>query len=223
MKKLVIFDLDGTLLNTINDLGTSCNYALEQLGFKPHPLSAYPFMVGNGVRRLIERAQPDASPETVDRIIEKFKEHYDEHSIDTSEPYPGIEELLHTLNDSGVKIAVASNKYQAAVTRIIGHFFPDIPFVAVLGQIEGRNVKPDPSIVFAALSDSPTPKSDVLYVGDSAVDIETARRACVESCGVTWGFSPVSHLRGAHADHIVSTPAEILKIAGIKKDLSSLG
>lgn len=215
MKKLVIFDLDGTLLNTINDLGTSCNYALEQLGFNPHPLSAYPFMVGNGVRKLIERAQPDASPEIVDKITEKFKEHYDEHSYDSSVPYPGIEDMLHTLRDADVKLAVASNKYQEAVTRIIGHFFPDIPFVAVLGQIEGRNVKPDPSIVFQVLSECPTSKNDVLYVGDSAVDIETARRACVESCGVTWGFSPVSHLRGAHADHIVSTPAEILKLIGV--------
>lgn len=216
MKKLVIFDLDGTLLNTITDLGNSCNYALEKLGFNPHPLSAYPFMVGNGVRKLIERAQPDASPETVDEIIVAFKEHYNEHNTDTSAPYPGITEMLDKLAEAGVKVAIASNKYDEAVKKITAHFFPGIPIVAACGQIEGRQVKPDPSIVFSILADFPTPKNDVLYVGDSAVDIETARRACIENCGVTWGFSPVSHLRTACADHIVSTPAEILRIAGVE-------
>lgn len=215
MKKLVIFDLDGTLLNTINDLGMTCNYALEKAGFKPHPISAYPFMVGNGVRKLIERAQPDASTEQIDEVIGYFREYYDEHNCDTTTPYPGIPELLATLQDAGVNLAVTSNKYQEAVDKVVKHYFPTIDFVALLGQIEGRPVKPDPSIVFAALNECPTPKQDVLYVGDSAVDIETARRACVESVGVTWGFSPVSHLRRAFADHIVSTPKEIIKITGI--------
>ncbi len=209
-KKLVIFDLDGTLLNTINDLGVSCNYALEHLGYPTHSLTAYPFMVGNGVRRLIERAQPDASPEEVEKLMAVFKEHYDKHNTDTSKPYDEIPELLRELTNRGIAVAVASNKYQEAVNKIINHFFPDIPFVSVQGQIEGRSVKPDPSIVFAILNDHPTPKSEVLYVGDSAVDINTARRACVENVGVTWGFSPVSHLRKAFADHIVSTPSEIL-------------
>lgn len=213
MKKLVIFDLDGTLLNTINDLGISCNYALEKAGFKTHPLSAYPYMVGNGVRRLIERAQPDASSAQVDDMVLWFKEYYDTHCCDTTVPYKGIPELLRSLADAGAALAVTSNKYEEAVCKIVKHFFPDIPFAALLGQVEGRPIKPDPSVVFAALLACPTPKDEVLYVGDSAVDIETARRACVESVGVTWGFSPVSHLRNAYADHIVSTPAEILKIA----------
>lgn len=212
MKKLVIFDLDGTLLNTINDLGLSCNYALEQAGYKTHPLSAYPFMVGNGVRRLIERAQPAAPAATVDKMVESFKEYYDDHCCDTTEPYNGIPELIKDLTDNGVSVAVTSNKYEKAVRSIVTHYFPDTKFAALLGQVEGRPIKPDPSIVFAALLACPTPKQDVLYVGDSAVDIETAKRACVECVGVTWGFSPVSHLRGAYADHIVSTPAEIAKI-----------
>lgn len=210
MKKLVIFDLDGTLINTINDLGISCNYALKKLGYPTHVLAAYPFMVGNGVTKLIERAQPDASPEEVEKIVKVFKEYYNEHNTDTSEPYEEIHNLLRELTERGVAIAVASNKYQEAVTKIITHFFPDIPFVSIEGQVEGRNVKPDPSVVFSILSSYPTPKADVLYVGDSAVDIETARRACIESVGVTWGFSPVSHLRKACADHIVSSPKEIL-------------
>lgn len=216
MKKLVIFDLDGTLLNTIADLGDACNYALRTMGYSEHALVTYNYMVGNGVRKLIERAEPDADSATLDRLLELFREYYDEHSTDHTTPYPGIPELLTTLHENGVAIAVASNKYQAAVDRIIPHFFPDIPFVAIMGQTEDRPVKPDPSIVFAILNKYPTPKSDVLYVGDSAVDMETARRACVDSVGVTWGFRPVSELRGAYADNIVTSPSEIISLAGVK-------
>lgn len=216
MKKLVIFDLDGTLLNTIADLGDACNYALRTLGYSEHALATYNYMVGNGVRKLIERAEPDADPETVDSLLSLFREYYDVHSTDRTLPYPGIPELLRQLTDQGVAVAVATNKYQAAVERIISHFFPDIPFAAVLGQVDDRPIKPDPSIVFSILSGHPTPKADVLFVGDSAVDIETARRACVESVGVTWGFRPVSELRGAYADNIVSTTDEILQIVNRK-------
>ena len=109
MKKLVLFDLDGTLLNTINDLGLACNHALDECGFKTHPLSAYPFMVGNGVRRLIERAQPDASPSQVDEMIGYFKEYYDKHCCDTTVPYKGIPELLQELTQKEIKIGVTSN------------------------------------------------------------------------------------------------------------------
>lgn len=213
MKSLVIFDLDGTLLNTIADLGDACNYALRTLGYSEHALSTYNYMVGNGVRKLIERAEPDANAETLDKLLVLFREYYDEHCTDHTKPYPGIPELLNSLCEKGIAIAVTSNKYQAATERIIRHFFPEIPFVAILGQVDDRPVKPDPSIVFAALSQHPTPKSSVLYVGDSAVDMETARRACIESVGVSWGFRPISELRGAYADHIVSTPEEILDIA----------
>lgn len=213
MKNLVIFDLDGTLLNTIADLGDACNYALRTLGFSEHALATYNYMVGNGVRKLIERAEPDADQATLARLLDLFREYYDEHCTDHTTPYRGIPELLRDLTDKGVAVAVASNKYQAAVDRIVAHFFPDIPFVAVMGQVEDRPVKPDPSIVFAILNQFPTPKADVLYVGDSAVDMETARRACIDSVGVTWGFRPVSELRGAYADHIASSTADILQLA----------
>ncbi|MDE7509055.1 MAG: HAD family hydrolase [Muribaculaceae bacterium] len=213
MKSLVVFDLDGTLLNTIADLGMACNHALEQMGYPPHPLSAYNFMVGDGIRKLLERAEPDADPATIDKLLEYFREYYDAHCTDHTEPYPGIPQLLDDLVKKGIKVAVATNKYQSAAERIIQHYFPQIPFVAVMGQIDGRQTKPDPSIIFAILNDSPTPKADVMMVGDSAVDIETARRACVGSVGVTWGFRPVSELRRAYAEHIVSNPMEILKLA----------
>lgn len=213
MKKLVIFDLDGTLLDTIADLGTACNFALESKGYRRHPLSTYPYMVGNGVRKLIQRAQPDANPEEVEELLTLFRQYYDAHCTDFTKPYPGIPELLKSLTDRGIGVAVATNKYESAAKRIISYFFPDVPFVAVMGQVDDRPTKPDPSIDFAVLLAHPTQKSLTMHVGDSAVDIETARRACVTSVGVSWGFRPVNELRKACADHIVSSPEDILNIA----------
>lgn len=212
MKQLVIFDLDGTLLNTINDLGTATNYALAECGYPTHELAAYPFFVGNGVTRLLTRALPEGmkTEQNVVALRRKFMEYYGEHNTDTTHPYDGIPELLADLQALGVRLAVASNKYQSAVDKLISHFFPNIRWAAIEGQKEDYPVKPDPSIVFDILSKNPTPKSDVLYIGDSGVDMETARRACVESVGVTWGFRPVAELREYHADHIATIPAQIL-------------
>lgn len=209
MKTLLVFDLDGTLLNTIEDLGNACNYALKKNGFAEHPLQTYRYMVGNGVRKLMQRAQPDVDEKMIDLLLSDFKEWYDEHNTEFTHPYPGIQELLFTLTERGIKLAVASNKYQRATEKIINYFFGDIPFVAVLGQVDDRPRKPDPSILFELLNRFPTPKREVMFVGDSAVDMETARRACVESVGVTWGYRPVSELRSAFATHIVSKPEEI--------------
>ncbi|MCM1137208.1 MAG: HAD family hydrolase [Duncaniella sp.] len=214
MKHLIIFDLDGTLLNTIEDLGAATNYALHECGYPIHNLSSYPMFVGNGVSRLIERSLPEdeRSAENVARLREKFTVYYDEHCADLTKPYPGIMETLNTLQEMGVRMAVASNKYQSAVERLIDHFFPQIEWAAIEGQKEGVPVKPDPSIVFEILAKSPTRKSKVLYVGDSGVDMETARRACVDSAGVTWGFRPVKELRDYHADNIVNSPEELITI-----------
>jgi len=215
MKQLVIFDLDGTLLNTVADLGTAVNAALAEWGYPTHSVDAYRMMVGNGVRRLIERAMPaetNSDSDAVDRLLSAFRAYYDEHLCDFTMPYNGIPELLRSLNSKGIALAVASNKYESAVKRLIAHFFHDIPFVAVCGNIDGVPPKPDPSVVFRILGGYPVPKAGVLYVGDSAVDIETARRACVSSVGVTWGFRHVRELTGAYADHIVNDPAEIIEL-----------
>ena len=214
MKKLVIFDLDGTLLNTIDDLGAAANYALEQCGFPTHQISSYPFFVGNGVKRLLERVLPeDARTEALaEQMRVHFMQYYDNHNVDKTVPYPGIVELLEQLASIGVKMAVASNKYQSAVEKLIAHYFPKVEWVAVEGQKEDVPVKPDPSIVFEILLKNPTPKAEVLYVGDSGVDMETARRACVESVGVTWGFRPVKELQDFYADNIVNVASEILSI-----------
>lgn len=213
--RIVIFDLDGTLLDTIADLGQACNHALAAMGFPTHPLDAYPYMVGNGITRLIERALPDGhkDSDTVARAREHFVGYYDEHCMDLTRPYPGIERLLGELGERGIAVAVASNKYQEAVTRLIGHYFPATRWTAVEGHRPPRGTKPDPAIIndimrVAGVSD----RGEVLYVGDSGVDMDTAARAGVESMGVTWGFRPEGELKAHGARHIAHTPDDIATI-----------
>ena len=214
MKKLVIFDLDGTLLNTIADLAQSTNHALSVLGYPTHEESAYNFMVGNGINKLFERALPEGekSEENVLRVRKEFIPYYDAHNADKSRPYPGIPELLEQLQSLGLQIAVASNKYQAATQKLIAHYFPKINFVAVFGQREGVNVKPDPAVVFDILKLADVEKEDVLYVGDSGVDMQTAANANVTACGVTWGFRPRTELEKFNPAYIVDSAKEIEKL-----------
>ena len=202
MKKLVIFDLDGTLLNTIADLAHSTNYALNKLGYPTHEIEKYNFMVGNGIDKLFERALPEGekSKENVLRVRKEFV------------PYPGIPELLSYLQDAGIQIAVASNKYQAATQKLIDHYFPEIHFTAVFGQREGIKVKPDPTVVFDILEVAKVTKEEVLYVGDSGVDMQTAANARVTVCGVTWGFRPRAELEEFSPQYIVDTAEEIKRL-----------
>ncbi len=214
MKKLIIFDLDGTLINTIADLAQSTNHALQALGYPTHEEAAYSFMVGNGINKLLERALPEAekSEENVLRMRQAFIPYYNLHNADKSRPYAGIPELLKQLQAAGIQIAVASNKYQQATERLIPHYFPDIRFSAILGQRDGIPVKPDPAIVYDILSTTHIAKEDVLYVGDSGVDMQTALNAGVTACGVTWGFRPRSELEAFHPAYIVDKAEEILSI-----------
>lgn len=222
MKSLVIFDLDGTLINSIDDLGHAANHALEHYGYPTHDLSAYHFFAGNGVTRLIERALPleDRSQSNIDRLRLKFTEYYEAHLTDFTRPYDGITALLETLARMNINVAVASNKYQAAVDKIIPTLFPDTKFAAVEGHREGVPSKPDPSIVFNILSQCPTPKDDVLYVGDSGIDMETAFRAGVFSVGVTWGFRPRHELE-KNACAIISKPVDLLDLLSDRALLES--
>ena len=208
MKKLVIFDLDGTLLNTNADLAHSTNYALNKLGYPTHEIEKYNFMVGNGIDKLFERALPEEekSKENVLRVRKEFVPYYDIHNADDSRPYPGIPELLSYLQDAGVQIAVASNKYQAATQKLVDHYFPEIHFTAVLGQREGVKVKPDPIIVSDIQEIAKVAKEEALYVGDSGVDMQTAHNGGLTACGVTWGFRSRQELEDAGADHLADTP-----------------
>lgn len=211
MKKLIIFDLDGTLLNTIADLAHSTNYALNQLGFPTHEVKKYHFMVGNGINKLFERALPEGAKteENVLRVRKEFVPYYDQHNADASSPYPGIPELLSYLQSKGIQLAVASNKYQSATQKLIAHYFPKIHFTAVFGQREGIHVKPDPTIIFDILKLADVSKEEVLYVGDSGVDMQTAANAGVTACGVTWGFRPRTELEAFAPEYIVEKAEQI--------------
>ena len=214
MKKLVIFDLDGTLLNTIYDLAQSTNFALAENGFPTHEVAEYNYFVGNGINKLFERALPEGerTEANIARIREKFLIHYDQHNADKSRPYEGIPELLETLDKRGILLAVASNKYQAATQKLVAHFFPQIHFAAIFGQREGVPTKPNPQIVEDILGITNIGINETLYVGDSGVDMQTAHNSNVEACGVTWGFRPIKELEQFHPAHIVHTPEEILKL-----------
>ena len=209
---VIIFDLDGTLINTIDDLGQACNHALAACGFPTHKIEDYPRLVGNGINKLIERALPEEhrNEQTVLRLREYFVPYYDEHNCDLTHPYDGIPELLHALKAEGHQLAVASNKYQAATEKIVAQLFPGM-FDVVLGERENVARKPDPQIVYDILLDR-SDKSETLYIGDSLVDAETAQAAGVKLILCTWGFCTEEQLMTANPDYMVHHPAEILPI-----------
>lgn len=211
-KRLVIFDLDGTLLDTIGDLSAACNHLLAQRGYPLHTDEEYRLMVGNGIDRLIERALPPdvRSPETAQVLRPEFIDYYRAHIDQHTRPYPGIPELLEKLEENGVKLAVASNKYHNGTIALIERFFSQRHFAAVFGQREGVPVKPDPAAVNGILSLTGVGVFDTLYVGDSGVDMQTARNAGIESAGVLWGFRPRAELVEAGARHIADSPADII-------------
>lgn len=214
MKKLVIFDLDGTLLNTIADLAAATNQALQQEGFPTHETDAYRFFVGNGINKLFERALPEQerTEKNILKIRSLFIPYYDVHNVDLSRPYPGIPELLAALQQKGIMLGVASNKYQAATQKLIAHYFPNISFVEVLGQREGIPAKPDPSIVNDILAKAGVEREEVLYVGDSNVDMQTAHNAGVTAVGVAWGFRPRTELEALHPAHILEKAEDLLPL-----------
>jgi phosphoglycolate phosphatase len=210
---LIIFDLDGTLLNTIDDLAHACNHALIQSGFPMHAIEEYPALVGNGVKNLIRRALPEneRTEENVERVYTAFVPYYDAHNADYTRPYEGIVELLQNLKQAGHTLAVASNKYQAATEKIVNQLFPSI-FDVILGEREGIARKPDPQIVydiFRMTHHTSNTTSSVLYVGDSLVDMETAQNAQLPFIACSWGFVSRQQLLQAGATHIIDYPAEL--------------
>ena len=213
---IIIFDLDGTLINTIDDLGQACNYALAACGFPTHKIEDYPRLVGNGINKLIERALPEEqrNEATVLRLREHFVPFYDQHNCDLTRPYDGIPELLQTLKAAGHTLAVASNKYQAATEKIVAQLFPGV-FDVVLGEREGIPRKPDPQIVWDIihrLSPLASNLSPIYYIGDSLVDAATARAANLPFVACTWGFCTREQLLTVTPDHMVNHPLEILTL-----------
>ncbi len=270
MTKLVIFDLDGTLLDTVEDLGNATNYALRMCGFPERPLKDYYQLVGRGIYNLFRSAMqaPDEAGVTasdaskapvpgeagaptsdaskapvpdeamVQKMASYFLPYYGEHMCDCTRPYPGIPEMLASLAAAGIQVALASNKYQEGAEKLIRRFFPEIPFMKVLGQREGQPIKPDPQVVFQIMATEPEagphslptarqpidpvvgPQSlpsdrqtfapeDVAYVGDSNVDMQTGLNAGVRTIGVTWGFRDRAELEAFHPFAVVDTVQEL--------------
>lgn len=217
MYKCVIFDLDGTLLNTLEDLADAGNYALAAMGFPQHETEKYKYFVGNGIPKLIMRIVPDGcSDENRERVHEFFSEYYGAHCRDKTKPYRGIVPMLQKLKDNNIKVAVATNKDHSFSAELINDFFGSSVDM-VLGRKDGFPKKPDPYAVNYILGKLGTQKSDALYVGDSNVDMQTAINAGVCSCGVLWGFRTKKELIESGACHIAASPEELYKII-IDKD-----
>ena len=215
MKKLFIFDLDGTLLDTVLDLANSCNHVLAAAGYPTHLEDAYYRFVGNGIAKLISRALPpeSATEENVEKLLPAFRAYYNKHMADYTKPYHGITELLESLQIKGVEIAVASNKYQEATEKLVKKYFPNIRFNSILGQRENIPVKPDPAIVNdikkAAEIES---TKDIIYIGDSLVDLQTAKNSNVEFAAVTWGFCSRTELIKNSPQYIADNIEELRQI-----------
>lgn len=210
MDRLVIFDLDGTLLNTIADLGNAANHTLAELELPQHTLDEYRLMVGNGMRKLIERALPPdkaADRTFVDSTLAAFLKYYAEHIDLYTKPYPGIPELINVLSTDGYRLAVASNKIQAGAEKLIEKFFPGIPFVAVMGNSPLYPLKPDAAVVEYIMQKAGTDRAHTVMVGDSGTDIQTARNAGIPIIAVSWGFRPRHELTSA--DHIADSTAAL--------------
>jgi phosphoglycolate phosphatase len=213
-----IFDLDGTLLDTLQDLADSVNYALRQFGMPEHSLDDIRSFVGNGVRLLMERAVPDgAQNPQFEKVFATFRQYYMQHSLDTTRPYDGIVETIHELKQRGCRLAVVSNKMMAATQELCRHFFPDTIEVAI-GEDEAHGIrkKPAPDTVFEALKTLDVSRVEepdglsAVYVGDSDVDIQTAANAGLPCISVLWGFRDRDFLLQHGAKTFISTPSELL-------------
>lgn len=214
MTKLAIFDLDGTLLNTVEDLAHATNHALTQCGFPIHPIDAYYQMVGRGIYNLFRVAVPSeySDESTVQKMASYFIPYYDAHKCDFTKPYDGITRMLDTITERGVLLAVASNKYQDGAEKLVNHFFGKYSFVKILGQREGQPIKPDPAIVDQILLSAPSvTKEETVYVGDSNVDMMTGANAKVRTIGVSWGFRGREELAAYSPSAIVDTAEELSK------------
>lgn len=214
MKKLVLFDLDGTLVNTLLDLADSCNYTLECYGFPTHDPEKYKYFVGDGMPKLVENILPK------DKYTEKlhseclafFKKRYSEHYMDKSFVYDGIKELLSELKNRGFKIGVLSNKAHEMTTIIIEKLFGKNFFDIVYGKVEGYPAKPDPTLGLEIINDLGFTPEDTVFIGDSGNDAKISVNMNCTGIGVLWGFRDEKELRDGGADYIVNKPSEILKI-----------
>lgn len=212
MIKTVLFDLDGTLLNTIDDLADAGNWVCAQNGWPTFTVAQFKLMVGNGIPKLVERFAPQGtSQEVLDQAFQEFMDWYGAHKEDKTAPYAGMPEVTKALREAGVSIAVLSNKADVMAGPVVEHYYPGI-FPVVQGALPGLPTKPDPTLLHKLMDRLGATKEDTLFVGDSNVDIRTAKNGGLTGCGVLWGFRSREELEAAGADVIVSTPQELLDL-----------
>ncbi|PTL83501.1 HAD family hydrolase [Vitiosangium sp. GDMCC 1.1324] len=209
--RAALFDLDGTLLDSLHDIGAAMNHALATHGLPVHPLAAYRHFVGEGVRVLVSRAVPADQEALHEPVLAAYRAFYAEHMLDHTQPYPGIPEVLARLAGEGVKLAVLSNKPDAATRRLVAALLPDVRFGAVYGERAGVPRKPDPTAALGVAAELNVGPGDCAFVGDTAVDMETARAAGMYGVGVTWGFRDVEELQTHGARALARTSDELLQ------------
>ena len=210
----VIFDLDGTLLDTLEDLADATNWVCEQHGWPTHPLEAYKYFVGNGASKLLERAAPkevELTQELHHQILEEFTLRYTAHKADKTTTYPGMPELLKRLREEGIATAVLTNKPHWAAVPVVEQYLPGL-LTAVQGALPDRPTKPDPTLLHLLMERIGAKPETTLFVGDSNVDIQTAKNGGLVSCGVLWGFRTREELLGEGADHLAATADELADV-----------
>lgn len=218
MFKGVIFDLDGTLLNTLHDLSDSVNIALAAKGYPQHEYETYKKKIGKGMRSLIKVSLPANAreEEEISDVVKIFSEAYAKNYMNKTAPYEHITEILQALNEKGIKIGVNTNKKMEYAKNLIGKFFPDIPFFGVLGEQEGIPNKPNPTSALKIAEMMELRPEEIIYFGDSGIDIQTGKNAGMAAAGVLWGFRDKDEFIENGADHIIKEPKEILDLFDLK-------
>ena len=217
MYRWVIFDLDGTLLNTIDDLADAGTWVCERRGWPAHSVNEFRYMVGNGIPKLVERFMPPEhrDPETLKQVLAEFSARYDAHKEDKTAPYPGMVELIRRLDAAGVVTAVLSNKADDLAGPVVERYYPGL-FSVVQGALPGVPVKPDPALLHRLMERMGADPGNTLFVGDSNVDIQTAKNGSLPGCGVLWGFRTQAELEEADADFLVSDPEQLYALITAK-------
>ena len=218
MRDFVVFDLDGTLLNTLPDIAGAMNRVLFRYGLPQHPEESYKLFTGNGARVLTQRALA-GQEEMLEHVYSAYLLEYSRNSRVNTQPYEGIREMLRQLQDADVKLIVFSNKDDPETKSVIAHYFPDIHFSAVLGSRSGVPLKPDPAALLALLEELELSPGQGLYVGDTVTDLQCARAAKIPSVAVLWGFQPKEMLLGEQPGAIITDPLQLMPL--MEAELSS--
>ena len=211
--RAALFDLDGTLTNTLDDIANAMNRALRLHGLPEFPVNDYRYLVGDGVKKLAERACRGRK-ELEDDVRRAYQAYYQEHAQVLTAPYPGVEDMLQALRKRGIRLAVFSNKPHADTCRVVAHFFPDVDFEVVRGQMEGVPVKPDPAGALAIAEEMGLSPEEFVYLGDTGTDMRCAVHAGMRPVGVLWGFRTAEELVECGAQALIEHPSQLIGLLG---------